>query len=112
MKLVGLILILFGETLAILTELTGAKYTGDTFSTRLFFRLLALMIIAGAFLLAGYMLGFINFKNIWIVSAVSITSILIIEPVLNYFYLNQLPTRGALIGFILGVIGLISTFVF
>ncbi|MBI2452125.1 hypothetical protein HYV50_03545 [Candidatus Pacearchaeota archaeon] len=65
------------------------------------------MVIAGAFLLSGYMFGYSNFKNIWIVSVVSITSILFTEPVLAYVIFQELPTKGALIGLIFGMIGFI-----
>ena len=50
--------------------------------------------------------AFKAFKNIWIVSVISITSILLIEPVLAYFIFDQLPTKGAAIGLVLGAIGL------
>jgi hypothetical protein len=40
----------------------------------------------------------------------SITSILIIEPLIAYLVLKQLPTKGALIGLILGALGFAATF--
>jgi len=64
------------------------------------------MMIAGSiFLIEGYMLGYTAFRNIWIVSAISITSILIVEPLLAYDLFQQLPTKGALVGFVAGIIG-------
>jgi len=65
-----------------------------------------LIALAGGFLIAGYMLGFNAFKNIWIVSVASITSILIVEPILAWTIFHQIPTIGTIIGFILGAIGL------
>lgn len=62
--------------------------------------------MAGGFLIAGYILGFGAFKNIWIVNVASITAILIAEPILAWTIFHQAPTPGALIGFILGAIGL------
>jgi hypothetical protein len=56
--------------------------------------------------------GYRVFKNIWIVSAISITSILITEPILNYLIFHELPTKGALAGLILGVIGFVLALLF
>ena len=57
-------------------------------------------------------LGFKAFKNIWIVGVTSITSILIAEPILALTIFQQVPTRGAVIVFILGGIGLFSALFF
>lgn len=108
LKIVTIALIFTGEMLAIYTEMIGAK-THIIFSENfweVFLKMLAIMVIAGALLIAGYMLGYRAFKNIWIVSAISITSILIIEPILAWTTFQQLPTTGALIGLILGAMGL------
>lgn len=70
--------------------------------------MLPLIIIAGILLLSGYMLGLKAYKNIWIVSVISITSILIAEPIINYTVTHQLPTKGAFIGLIFGVLGFLS----
>jgi hypothetical protein len=51
------------------------------------------------------MLGFRAFQNIWIVSVSSITSILIIEPLVSYAFFRQSPTTGAFIGLVFGAIG-------
>jgi hypothetical protein len=42
-----------------------------------------------------------------IISAVSIGSILLVEPTFALLVFNQLPSRGAAIGFVLGAIGLV-----
>lgn len=108
LKIVTLALIFTGEMLAIYAEMVGAKthaiFSGNFWEV--FFKMLPIMVIAGALLIAGYILGYRAFKNIWIVSAISITSILIIEPILAWTTFQQLPTTGALIGLILGAIGL------
>lgn len=66
------------------------------------------MLAAGILLLVGYMLGLKAFENIYIVSVVSITSILVLEPLLAFLVLHQLPTRGAVVGLVLGGVGLFS----
>jgi drug/metabolite transporter (DMT)-like permease len=58
------------------------------------------------------MLGYRAFKNIWIVSAILVTSILVVEPTLAWFLFKEIPTLGASIGIGLGVIGLIVALVF
>jgi hypothetical protein len=67
--------------------------------------------IVGTFLLiTGYALGLKTYQNIWIVSAVSIGSLLIIEPIFNFLYIGDWPTLGAGIGFALGVLGILAAF--
>jgi len=109
-KLLPISIIFLGEVTAILAEIYGAKFysmPGSSFA-KIFFKLLPVIIIAGILLLGGYMLGLKTFKNIWIVSVISITSILIAEPIIDYTVTKQLPTKGALIGLIFGVLGFIS----
>ena len=104
-------LILFtGEVISIAAEVYGAKFFGmDANNFKAVFWRLAVPISVGAWLLlAGYMLSMEVFKNIWIVSVISITSILIAEPIIDYTITGQLPTRGAFIGLILGILGLIA----
>lgn len=102
-------LIFLGELLAIYAEMLGARAfsaAGASF-VRIFLRMFLIICLGGGFLVAGYILGYQSFKNIWIVSAASITSILIIEPTLAYFVFHQLPTTGAGIGLVLGIVGLL-----
>ena len=77
----------------------------------IFIKATGIMIIASTLLIAGYMHGFRGFKNIWIVSALSITLILIMEPLIGYLVFQQLPTRGAIYGLVLGALGFVATFV-
>jgi len=106
-KLLPIIIIFAGETFAILSEIIGAKAFGlnDNAFVKTFIRVIPIMLLGSVLLVTGYMLGLKNFKNIWIVSAVSITSILIAEPIINYTITRQLPTRGALVGLIFGALG-------
>ena len=113
-KILVILLIVVGEILTIYAEMAGARthqVTSQPF-LQIFLKMFLLFAVAGGFLIAGYMLGFSAFQNIWIVSAVSITSILIIEPILAWIVFKQLPTTGALIGFILGAVGLFVSILF
>jgi hypothetical protein len=102
-------LILAGEALAIYAEISGAKiYSAGGLFNQTFLRVFVFILFGSICLLVGYMLGYRGFRNIWIVSAISITGILIIEPSLNYTIFHQLPTKGALIGLILGAIGFVA----
>jgi hypothetical protein len=108
-------LIFMGEAFSIYAEIIGAKnfsQAGARFFSPIFWRLLILIIVAGSCLLIGYMLGFRSFKNIWIVSVISLTAILIVEPFLDYTVFRQLPGRGQIIGFICGLVGFIAVLFF
>lgn len=113
-KVLVIILIFAGEALAIYAEMLGARsnHLANQPFLQIFLKLFLLMVVGSGLLLAGYMLGFNAFKNIWIVSAASITSIIIIEPILAWTIFNQIPTLGAIIGLILGVIGLLISLFF
>lgn len=114
MKVIAIILIIAGETAAIYAELIAAsRHSANGLSFLSAFSKSTPLIVAGGIsLVSGYIFGFKAFKNIWIVSAVSITTILIIEPILNYALFRQLPTRGASVGLLLGIIGFITALVF
>ncbi len=108
-KIVVLILIFLGEALAIYAEMVGAKtnHLASQPFWQIFWKMFLLITLAGGVLIAGYMLGFNAFKDIWIVSVVSITSILLIEPFLAWTIFHQVPTIGAVLGFIFGTTGLL-----
>ncbi len=112
-KLLAIALLLVGEAFSVYAEMIAAKehaLANQSFQT-IFIKAFCQMAIAGALLIAGYMLGYRSFRNIWMVSALSITSILLMEPLIGYLVFLQIPTRGALIGLILGAVGFIATFV-
>jgi len=113
-KIFVLALLFIGEALTIYAEIAGAK--NQELATQpvlqIFFKMFLIFCLAGVFLISGYAFGFKVFKNIWVVSAASITSILIIEPIVAWTIFHQLPTTGAVVGFVLGAIGLFSTILF
>ena len=105
-----IVLVFVGEAGYIYGQMLGAKE--DSISSHSFFTIFLkaflIIAIAGGIVLLGYMLGFGVFKNIWIVSVISVTSILIMEPTMAWVFFKQIPTKGAVIGFILGGIGLLT----
>jgi len=112
-KLFSIGLLFFGETLIIYAEILSAKmfYTQSRPFWFVMSRVGTMAFISTFILLMGYMFGLSAFKNIWIVTVISVTSILLAEPILTYTVTHQLPTKGAVAGLILGFIGLILTLV-
>ena len=109
-KLTAVLLVFLGETLSILAELVASKRVAADSSNYLtvFFWPFVLIVVGGAMLVAGYMLGYLHLKNIWIIAALSVGSILIVEPILAFVLFRQAPTLGAAIGLILGALGTLS----
>jgi hypothetical protein len=67
------------------------------------------MCFAGLCLLGAYWLGYRAVGDIWVVTVVSITSGLLLEPVVIWALFQEMPGRGALIGFCLGALGMLAT---
>ncbi len=105
-KIISILCIFIGESLAIYAEVIAAKGINTFLSS--FWKMTALMFVAGAFLIAGYMFGMKYLQNIWIVGAISIASIVVVEPLITYLIFEELPARGPLIGLILGVLAIAS----
>ena len=107
-KILSVVLLFLGESIAIYAEVISANKYQETLFWPIFLKFLLLITIAGGLLLAGYMLGFKGFKDIWVVSVISIVTIIVTEPVINYMVFHELPNRGTTIGLILGMLGLVS----
>jgi cell division protein FtsW (lipid II flippase) len=106
----SLILMVFGEILTIYSEVYASKLPGRPMETpEMFIKPMVLICIAGISLVFAYWLGYQGTGNIWVVTVASLTLLLILEPIVIYVMLKELPQRGALIGFILGAAGLVST---
>ncbi len=108
-KALALLCIILGEAISIAAEMYAAQKFSNAGNGKIFLTFFLVITIAGGFLVLGYMLGYKAFQNIWIVSVASITSILIIEPILAYTIFHELPTKGAVIGLCLGIVGLFTT---
>jgi hypothetical protein len=111
LKVISIALLFLGESVAIYAEVIAARAYGSRLFWPVFWKMFILMTVGGGFLIAGYMLGFKNFQDIWIVTVASITSILIMEPIINYSVFQELPHRGATVGLILGMLGLVATMI-
>lgn len=103
-------LMVIGEFCAIYSEVVTAKLAqaGDG-SWQALTMPVVLMCFAGLCLLGAYWLGYRAVGDIWVVTVVSITSLLLLEPVVIWGLFHEAPGRGALIGFCLGALGMLST---
>lgn len=110
MKIIAFLSIVFGEVLIIYSEVLAAKlYTSNVSFSSTLTQTIPAGIVGAILLVIGYALGLKAFQNIWIVSAISIGSLLIVEPMFNYFYIGHTPTLGSGIGFALGVLGILAS---
>lgn len=103
MKLLAFGLLLLGELIAIGGELLAAR------SQRLGWPVV-MYILSVLPLLGGYKIGYEAYGgDIWTVTALSIASILLVEPMLSFAMFQTLPQRGALVGLVCGCLGLLAT---
>jgi hypothetical protein len=54
-------------------------------------------------------MGYQATGNIWVITVASLTLLLVLEPIVIYMMLEEIPRRGAILGFILGTAGLLCT---
>jgi hypothetical protein len=106
-KLAVILLLLTGESIAIYSEMIAARDVENFTPT--FWKMFGVITIAGFPLILGYMLGVKYLHNIWAVGAISIASIVVAEPIITYFIFHTLPTRGPLIGLVLGILAICAT---
>lgn len=104
------VLVFLGEFFSIWAELIASKRADSIPGQYLpiFLSMFLLITLGGGFLIAGYMYGYLHLRNIWIITAISVGSILIVEPILALILFRQLPTVGAAVGLALGFLGIIS----
>ncbi len=111
MRFIVLIILFVGEAAGICAEMMGAKayaQSGTTFISA-FLPTLPLILLSACMLVVAYTLGLRAFSNIWAVTAISVGSILIVEPLFNLFYIGQTPTLGSALGFAFGAAGILSS---
>jgi len=113
MKILALVLLFLGEAITIYAEEIGAKLYASTSSPTTFthslLEALIPLILGALCLILAYTLGLRYLHNIWIISAVSFASILLVEPAFDFFYIGQTPTFGAGLGMVFAVCGILST---
>jgi len=107
----GLALV-FGEALLIGAEMLAAKYFDPADPWALTLLALSVSITGAALLVYGYTFGYREFKNIWVVTGLSLAGMLVVEPAVAWFLFREVPTAGASIALILGMAGIVASIVF
>ncbi len=107
MKAISILLIVLGEAIAIYAEMFIARRY-EASGIRALWPAFLFITVAGILLVLGYLYGYRAFKNIWIVAVISIGAILVIEPLLAWSMFHEIPTKGSVMGLILGFAGIAS----
>lgn len=103
-------LMVLGEFCAIYSEVATARLAQvDNGAWSAYVVPVLLMCFAGLCLLGAYWLGYKAVGDIWVVTVVSVTSLLLLEPLVVWCLFQEVPGRGALIGFFLGALGMVAT---
>lgn len=106
----SLIIMAFGEVLTIYSEVYASRLPSDLWATpAMLIKPMVMICIAGVSLVVAYWLGYQATGNIWVTTVASLTMLLILEPIVIYVMLEEIPGRGAILGFILGAVGLLCT---
>lgn len=113
LKIVAVGAIFLGEALSIIAELIASKQFGKAgghLTTLL--PMFLLISVGGILLVCGYALGYMYLKSIWIIVAISVGAILVVEPILALLLFRDLPTAGSLIGLVFGALGTLAAIIF
>lgn len=100
--LLPLLLLIIGEAIFVYCEMMIAKQSN-------IMTMYLISLVAGSIVIAGYYYGYQYSQNIWVVTAASIGTILITEPIISWLIFHEIPTKGAYLGLIFGALGLLST---
>ena len=112
-KVIGGTAIFGAEFIAIYLEMLTAKTVKEGSMNVMFgMWMLLWMFLAGALVLTGYYLSYLSFRNIWVVTVISIGAILIIEPLLIMLLFDEMPTLGAWVGLVFAVLGILASVLF
>ncbi|MFH1112166.1 MAG: hypothetical protein V1712_03840 [Patescibacteria group bacterium] len=101
MKYLVLAAIFVGEFLFIFFEIFLANKFKDGGTSSEVFKYLLLVVpfavVFSVLILWGYIYGYRVFEKIWVITIISWSSILIIEPALNYLIFKEVPAGNTLI---------------
>ncbi|MDA9421620.1 hypothetical protein [Bradyrhizobium sp. CCBAU 53380] len=105
LRIVAVAAIFLGEALSIVAELIASRKFGKAGGDlAMLWPMFLLVSLGGILLVFGYALGYMHLKNIWIIVAISVGAILVVEPILTVLLL----TAGSLIGLVLGAFGALA----
>ncbi len=103
-KCLSVLLIVAGEALSILAEMRAAT-PNSVSPSRVYASSVGLFALSGLALVAGYMLGYRAFASIWVITVISVSSLLIIEVALCCLMFNESPSLGSKLGLACGALG-------
>jgi hypothetical protein len=105
----AILLLVVGEIVTIYAELSAAKLPSNSGVALIgLIKPSILISFAGVCLIGAYWMGYHVVGNIWVVTIASLTSILVLEPIVVFAMFKEIPSRGAIIGFVLGALGFIA----
>ncbi|KRP93754.1 hypothetical protein AOQ72_20865 [Bradyrhizobium yuanmingense] len=109
LKIVAVAAIFLGEALSILAELMASRQFGKAGGDpAMLWPMFLLVCLGGILLVFGYALGYMHLKNIWIIVAISVGAILVVEPILTVLFFRDVPSGGSLLGLMLGAFGALA----
>ncbi|MDA9481427.1 hypothetical protein XI07_05290 [Bradyrhizobium sp. CCBAU 11445] len=109
LKIVAVAAIFLGEALTIFAELRASRQFGKSGGDlAMLWPMFLLISLGGILLVFGYALGYMHLKNIWIIVAISVGAILVVEPILTLLLFGDVPTVGSLVGLMLGTLGTLT----
>lgn len=106
MQVLSTAVLAVGELLVIYAEVQAAYHWERLQQTRAVLYSASLMAVGGTLLIAGYVAAYRAWEDLWKVGVISLVSILVAEPVVTYVVSAQRPGLGAVLGFVLGSLGL------
>lgn len=112
LQVLAIILIVMGEALAIGAEVFAAYRVQQSHALGATFQgTIIPMLLGSALILAGYVVGYAAFKNVWVITIFSVGSIVIVEPLIIWYFFHEFPSKGALLGCVLAVMAITSALV-
>jgi hypothetical protein len=102
LKLACVLLMVAGEGSMIAAEVMATKTDWMTP------RVLLFQWLAATLLLAAYSIGFKAWQDVWIVSVISVTTIVISEPIIVWHFTNSLPNRQTVVSLVLALSALVA----
>jgi hypothetical protein len=97
-KMTSIILMFLWEFLIIYAENYAAKYSSISWSVEQWVLIVTLVVVSGLMLVFAYKTWYQAFENIRVVVAISVGSIVIVEPLVSRYMFQEIPHIGALIG--------------
>lgn len=111
-KIVGPLMIVLGEILAIYAQVTAASLLSSPSAGDVdLWRKIVCGAFGGVLLVLGYVVSYRGFGSIWTVSAISVCMVLVVEPLMAWGVFREVPWGGSVAGLVLGTAGMIASMV-